>query len=30
MKEEMVEVDEDVRDKLALTVQMSVNYGVIN
>ena len=25
-----MEVDEDKRDKLALTVQMSVNFGVIN
>ena len=30
MKEEMVEVDKDKRHKLALTVQMSVNFGVIN
>ena len=30
MKEEMMEADEDKRDKLALTVQMSINSGVIN
>ena len=30
MKEEMMEADGDKRDKLALTVQVSVNFGVIN
>ena len=30
MKEEMMEADEDKRDKLALTDQMFVNSGVIN
>ena len=30
MKEGMIETDEDKRDKLALTIHMSVNSGVIN
>ena len=30
MKEGMTEANEDKRDKLALTVQMSVNSGVMN
>ena len=30
MKEEMMEANEDKRDKLSLIVQMSINSGVIN